>query len=808
MADLPDRLVEALKDRYTLVRELGRGGMATVYLATDLRHERAVALKVLKPELAAVLGPDRFLHEIKTTAQLTHPHILPLHDSGDADGFLYYVMPYVAGESLRDRLTREKQLPLDDALQIAREVADALSCAHAHGVIHRDIKPENILLESGHAVVADFGIAKAIAAAGSEKLTETGLALGTPAYMSPEQAAGSKDLDGRSDLYALGCVLYEMLAGQPPFTGPTAESLIHQHLALEPHKITALRPAVPAHVAATLERALAKTPADRFNPVSLFAEALGPRASAAVPAPPERAGRRSRRWSWERRALIGVLALAGLAAVTLTARRVLSPHPTDTEAMPRIVVLPFENLGAADDAYFAAGVTDAITARLAAMQGIRVLSRSSAVQIAGGSGTLKEAGQRLGATHVLEGTVQRERPGDPTSRVRVIPQLIDLGNDSHLWAGTFDRSGEGLFAIQSAIADSVAAALALAFGGARGQRPKEPTTSREAYDSYLRGLYFARKGGAAGYDSAARYLERAIEQDSTFAAAFAAISVVYGAIGGGVEGTEEWFVKARASARRAIGLDSSLAEAWWALSTVTYSRFAGFRHEETVRSALKAISLNPSFSEAHETLAFVLTHVGMLDRAEREVQITRSLDPLNIGAQFRLAQIALARGEYDIAATELARVPNLWAKPYMAEALVGQGRPLEALDLLASLDTTHAEARPLVIASIAAVALAHVGDTVRALERIRRSMEDLAFFDHAHHVEYNIGAAYAILGEHETALGWFRRAVDGGFPCLPAYERPAFLGSLRSDARYAEFLDSLREESMRLRRSIEALVVQ
>ena len=208
--------------------------MATVYLAEDVKHHRRVAVKVLRAELAAALGPERFLREIEIGAQLHHPHILPLYDSGGAAGFLYYVMPYVEGESLRDRLAREKQLPLDDALQIAREVADALSYAHSHDVVHRDIKPENILLESGHAVVADFGIARAITAAGGEKLTETGLALGTPAYMSPEQAAGSKELDGRSDLYSLGCVLYEMLAGQPPFTGPTVQSLTHQHLTVEP----------------------------------------------------------------------------------------------------------------------------------------------------------------------------------------------------------------------------------------------------------------------------------------------------------------------------------------------------------------------------------------------------------------------------------------------------------------------------------------------------------------------------------------------------------------------------------------------
>ncbi len=286
MTEPSARLASALADRYRLERELGAGGMATVYLAEDLKHRRKVALKVLRPELAADLGADRFLHEIEIAAGLHHPHILPLYDSGEAAEFLYYVMPFVEGESLRDRLSREKQLPLEEAVQIAREVADALSYAHSRGVVHRDIKPENILLESGHAVVADFGIARAITAAGGERLTETGLAIGTPAYMSPEQAAGERDLDGRSDLYSLGCVLYEMLAGQPPFTGPTLESVVHQHLTVEPRAITQLRPAVPATVAAALARALAKTPADRFNPVAQFAEALAatrPAAPAAVP---------------------------------------------------------------------------------------------------------------------------------------------------------------------------------------------------------------------------------------------------------------------------------------------------------------------------------------------------------------------------------------------------------------------------------------------------------------------------------------------------------------------------------------------
>ncbi len=276
MPDTFERLKAALANRYAIEREIGAGGMATVYLAEDLKHERKVAVKVVRPELAATLGVDRFLREIKITAQLNHPHILPLLDSGEADGFLHYVMPYVPGESLRDRLSREKQLPLEDAIQIAREIADALGYAHSQDVVHRDIKPENILFQAGHAVVADFGIARAITAAAGTSLTETGLAVGTPAYMSPEQASGSKELDGRSDVYSLGCVLYEMLAGQPPFVGPTVESVVHQHLAIEAPAVTNIRPVVPAELAETLARALAKAPADRFPTAAQLFEALDP----------------------------------------------------------------------------------------------------------------------------------------------------------------------------------------------------------------------------------------------------------------------------------------------------------------------------------------------------------------------------------------------------------------------------------------------------------------------------------------------------------------------------------------------------
>jgi serine/threonine-protein kinase len=288
-----DRLKLALASRYAIERQIGQGGMATVYLARDLRHDRRVALKVLRPELAAVIGADRFLHEIRVTASLQHPHILPLHDSGEADTFLFYVMPYVEGESLRDRLRRERQLPIDDAVRVASEVAAALAYAHGRGVIHRDIKPENILLASGSAVVADFGIARAVTEAGEGRLTETGLSLGTPQYMSPEQATAERELDARTDIYALAAVVYEMLIGEPPFTGPTTQAVIARVLTESPRSVRVGRPTVPQHIDAAVQKALSKLPADRFRTALAFAEALerpavahsGDVAVAPVPSP-------------------------------------------------------------------------------------------------------------------------------------------------------------------------------------------------------------------------------------------------------------------------------------------------------------------------------------------------------------------------------------------------------------------------------------------------------------------------------------------------------------------------------------------
>jgi Tol biopolymer transport system component/tRNA A-37 threonylcarbamoyl transferase component Bud32 len=315
--DLLDRLRSALADRYRIERELGQGGMATVYLAQDLKHDRKVAIKVLRPELAAVIGADRFLSEIKTTANLQHPHILPLHDSGQADSFLFYVMPFVEGESLRDRLHREKQLPINDAVRIATEVAGALDYAHRHGIIHRDIKPENILLHDGRALVADFGIALAATSAGT-RMTETGMSLGTPHYMSPEQAMGDRELTPRSDVYALGAMTYEMLLGEPPFTGPTAQSIVAKVMTEKPAPLIARRERIPESVEDAVLTALEKLPADRFSTAAEFANALAgdartQRRKAAKPVRP---------WIRDGRSLAAIgMAAAAIVVTTVLASR-------------------------------------------------------------------------------------------------------------------------------------------------------------------------------------------------------------------------------------------------------------------------------------------------------------------------------------------------------------------------------------------------------------------------------------------------------------------------------------------------------
>lgn len=618
---------DALARRYTVRRELGRGGMATVLLADDLKHHRPVAIKVLHPELAAALGPERFLREIEVSARLTHPHILPLHDSGKAAGFLYYVMPYVEGESLRDLLTREGRLPLDTALRIIREVGDALTYAHGHGVIHRDIKPENILLESGHAVVADFGIARAIGSAGGDRVTGTGIVLGTPAYMSPEQVAGSDDLDGRTDLYSLGCMLYEMLAGQPPFTGPTAESVVRQHLAAEPPRLTTVRPELPNGVAAVLARALAKNPADRYPSPAEFGTALeraglDGSATAASPGAIAQATRRLRR-----PVLIGAAALLGLAATLLLLNRRPGRVSPAEPLHPRsaIAVLPFQNLSQeSSHAYFAGGLHDELLTQLSKVAALTVISRTSVLSYAGTQKPLRQIANELGVGSIVEGTVQVVG-----GRLRVNVQLIDASTDAHLWAERYDRTLDDAFAIQSDVAQQVVAAVGAALSRAERQGlTQAPTENPEAYRLYLQGhAYFSRPGGLRQDSETAQGLyERALALDSGFALARAGLSEVHGWMyWHRYDPSTERAARQREEAEAALRLAPDLPQAHQAMALVHY--WGRRDYHAALQEFQVALRGLPNDARLWNRVAAVNRRMGNWEEVFTAVSRAQQLDP-------------------------------------------------------------------------------------------------------------------------------------------------------------------------------------
>src|SRR5205809_3289656 len=519
MADQLARLQAALADRYAIEHELGRGGMATVYLAQDLKHRRLVAIKVLKPELAAALGPERFLREIETAARLNHPHILPLHDSGEADSFLYYVMPYVEGESLRERLTREGQLPLDDALRIAREVASALSHAHSHDVVHRDINPENILLSGGEAVVADFGIGRAITAAARYTLTGTGIAIGTPGYMSPEQATGGARLDGRSDIYSLACVLYEMLAGDPPYVASSAQAVAARQSMDPVPRLRSVRETVPAAVEQVIGQALSKVPADRFATAAAFAEALqAAMRTAASPAAARRAPARR---------VVGAAAVVVFLVGAVGVLRWRHGRPTTADAV-RLAVLPFENVGDSARGYFADGMTDEVRGKLASLAGLQVIASTSSNQYRHTTKHPEEIGRELGVRYLLLGRVRWTQSARGVSRVRVDPELMqvaDVAAPITRWEQSFDAPLTDVFEMQTNIAGKVAHELQLTLTPAAQQAlAQRPTASLAAYDAFLKGEAASQGSNVIALPSlrqAIGYYGQAVTLDSAFALAWA-----------------------------------------------------------------------------------------------------------------------------------------------------------------------------------------------------------------------------------------------------------------------------------------------
>jgi hypothetical protein len=590
-------LADALRDRYRLEHELGRGGMATVYLARDLKHDRQVALKVLRAELAQALGPERFLREIRLAAQLQHPHILPLHDSGEAAGLLWYTTPYVRGESLRDQLRRDVQLPVDSAVALARQVALALDYAHREGVIHRDLKPENILLSEGQALVADFGVAKALSAAGEGQLTETGMAVGTPVYMSPEQASGGQ-IDGRSDTYALGCVLYEMLAGEPPYTGPTAQAVVAKRFTDPVPSIRRLREDIPETVDRAIRTALAKTPADRFASAAEFASALGA-PNAAVPDLPTLSAReRQRRVS--RMVIPGaLLALVTLVVVLLHRSRPPLLAPNDRVVM----VLPFRVAGADPRlAYLREGMVDLLAAKLTGDGGPRAVdprSVLSAWRRAGGSAqddvspeTAMQIAQRLGAGRMIVGSVV----GAPDGAVFTASML-----KTRATSAAPPITLEGPLDSLSGLVDRLTARLLAGEAGEAEKLADLTSTSLPALRAYLEGRAAYRQGR---YLEAVQQFGQALELDSTFALA-----------GIGLE-SAAWYTPRDRDIKRGLALAWANKDRLSKRDHLFLVASAGPRFP-TVSSSLehfhaweRLLEVAPDQPEAHFGLADLLFHHG------------------------------------------------------------------------------------------------------------------------------------------------------------------------------------------------------
>jgi serine/threonine-protein kinase len=680
------KVTRALAGRYRIERVLGEGGMATVYLAEDRKHQRKVAVKVMRPELAATLGADRFLREVSIAAKLQHPHILPLYDSGESEGLLYYVMPLVEGESLRERLVREGRLPSDEALRLAREVAEALAYAHKRGIVHRDIKPANILLSEGHALVADFGIARAVDEGGGESLTKTGLAVGTPQYMAPEQATGERDVDGRADVYATGAVLYEMLAGEPPFTGANARAVLTKSLTEAPRPLSAVRPEVTGAVDAVVRTALAKSVTERHATAEALVTALESARQAAFsssgqvpvaprtemlapPAPPARGPFTLRN-----------LAIAGAAAVALLAVWATTRAPKVASegagSGRRVAVLPFQNQGEASDEYFADGIADEVRGKLAGVPGLSVIASGSANQYKGSTKAPAEIAKELGADYLLTGRVRWATGSDGARRVQVVPELMDARTGDVKWQQSFDTKLDDVFAVQSQIATRVASALGIALGGAEEQQlAARPTKSIEAYQLFLR----ARKqvGGVDKWREAVRLLEQAVALDSTFVEAWSALSInlarLYSRSG---ERADVVKARAREAMERAVALDPTSAAAHTAAA-----RYHTEIEPDPERARLEidlALKAAPNDVVALGSAALLDEQRGDLAAATARFERARETDPRSMYVLLNLSQSYFRDGRRseleDVLSVALSLEPgNLQLLQRRAENLVASG---------------------------------------------------------------------------------------------------------------------------------------
>ena len=748
MPAFPERLREAIGDRYRIEEEIGRGGMAAVYLAEDLKHARKVAIKVLVPSgVSQFYEPQRFLREIRIAARLSHPQILPVHDSGECDGLLYFVMPYAGCETLRDRLQREGPLPIDVALRVARAVGAALSYAHRHNVIHRDIKPENILLQEGEPVVADFGVATAISAAAGENIyiTDRGFAVGTPAYMSPEQASAERDLDGRSDLYSLACVLFEMLTGQPPFSGSGARATMARH-AIEPApSIRSLRPTVPVGVELALRRALAKAPEDRFSAMADFCEALVTPAPVTMPAASEPEGR-------------------------------------------AIAVLPFVNASAdPENEYFSDGMTDELITALTKVEGLRVASRTSVFALKNVREDVRTLGARLNVSTVLEGTVRKAG-----NKIRVTVQLTGVRDGRTLWSERYDRELADVFAIQDEIAGTIVRTLRSTLLGDLGDpTPVRYTGNVRAYSLYLKGRFWWNRRTQADIAQGIRYFEQAIAEDPGYALAYSGLADSY-ALDLDYRGVPvvEGMERAKSEARKAIELDETLAEAHTSLAWVTFIYDWDWKGAD--REFRRAIELNPRYSTARQWYAWYLMAMGRFDEALAEGRVAVELDSGSVSIRRSLGWLQYYSLQPEAALENLRRALTMdptaeETHRLLALVYLQQGR----------YDDAAAAFREAIANSgnsvLAISGLGHVAARRGRLDEARKVLEDLQERGRSQYVSpVPIVGLHVALGDFDSAFDGLERAHAERRGWLAYLRIEPMLQPLHGDTRFQRLLDRMR----------------
>jgi len=760
MTDFLERVQQALPERYTVERELGRGGMATVVLARERHPNRQVAIKVLEPGVTERLGHERFLREVDLLSSLTHPHIVPIYAAGEAGDMLYYVMPYVRGETLRERLRRDGPLPLSVALRIADEVADALEHAHRNNVVHRDIKPENILLHDGYALVTDFGVARAITAAGPEQITETGIAVGTPAYMSPEQAAGKSEIDGRTDVYALGCVLFEMLTGEPPFGTGTADSVLARHVTEPPPRLRSRVPAIPADVDRAVEKALAKSPDARYQSAREFADVLtmlrGTQTSGTLPVT-RAPGLVARLWhrSWWVRAAALASVIAVVAVVWLLARepettlRVASGHYQDS-----VSVMPVRNL--TSDAWLDR-LGDALTYDvIASLQRIPELKASAYVSVRAQqpeSLQLRELGASLGVRLVLVPEF-REVGG----RVRLEAELVEAATGrlvaSDSWWVTSRNESELLSRLGSGMVELIASSVGLA------ARPQLSVRTGPGEQQYRLGKHWLGRRTPSGIRRAIQHFQSAVGYDSTSAPAYEGLSTAYVLAlfyryDIGLDGYEA-ARRSLAAAQRSVRLDPAYAPGWGALGYVVSRAFGPTR--EAARDFSKALDLEPNSAQSVAWSGGVLLAQGRTEDGLGAIRRAIDLDPFSPARWLSLVYAAFPLGDYDVVIDAARRASELEPELTISRAMEGRAMLLSGrAEECAALDLgPHEGVRAACLESLGRHAEAKA--IVDSLERVvHNGGEPEAVYTDVVRVE-DLACYYAWMGDTEPALRWLAEA--------------------------------------------------